>query len=115
MISAYALDGTMERVRQASRLDLCSDEPQSAAEIDALTLGTCTDFRVSDPEPLLVGNGRRVVITPGEGKGVRQGRPTVWVLSGNGQILASDRITNSPTLTPGILFRAPVFEVACDS
>ena len=114
MISSYALDGALDRVRQASRLDLCSGHPQSIADLDAMSMGSCTSLRVSGPEPLLMGDGRRVVVQPGDGKGTKQGRPTMWVLSGNGQILACDEITNAPMLTPGVTFRPPVFEVAID-
>lgn len=100
-------------IREASRLDICSGQPATMADVAKLSLGHKTVPQMSGPVD--VPGGRAAVVGAIEnGQVTGKGNATYWCLSGNGRLLACEPLGNRDriALVPGIAFTLPSIHVA---
>ena len=113
-IADYALDAGIEKIREGTRIDICSQEPVSYTEATSTyTLGNKTGLSlgaVADRSP----SGRKTTvpaITDGTTTGTDDG--SHWALTdpGNSRLLATGALASPQAMTSGNPFTLTAFDI----
>lgn len=95
---------------KAQRIDVCTHRPTTAAEArGARSVGYTTGFTVSEPKKIAGGMCCEISgIRPGTT--TKDATPYWWAVTGNGELLATGKLTDAQRLVPGIAFVLPNLE-----
>ena len=94
---------------KATRIDVCTHRPKTAAEARARSVGYTTTFKVEDPEAC-EGGMCCCIDDIAPGTTTKDATPYFWAISGDGELLATGKLTNTQRLVPGIAFTLPKIE-----
>jgi hypothetical protein len=98
---------------EANRLDICSQEPASYAEVATYTLGNKTSPTISSPSDR-AGGGRKVTIsaiTDGEVTGTGTASHYAIVDTVNSRLLAAGALSAPQAVTDGNVFTLTAFDI----
>jgi hypothetical protein len=113
MIADHVLDQALATIlRDASRLDICSDKPMDHANVAKLSLGHKTVPKLGGPEACE--GGRMLVVAPiDDGMVTKKGEPKYWCLTGQGRLLCCEPLNTQAkvALIPGIAFTLPPIRI----
>lgn len=93
---------------KAERIDLCTHRPASASAARN-SVGYTTGFKVGTPEPC-TGGMCCIIDVSSPGTVTKDATPYWWALTGDGELLATGKLTNAQRLVPGIAFTLPSIE-----
>lgn len=114
LISDYALDGTLAKVGEATRLDICSAEPTTyVAATSTNSLGNKTAISIGTPADRTP-NGRKVTVAAiTDGTVTTTGTVTHWALVdvANSRLLAAGALADSQAVTSGNTFTLEAFDI----
>lgn len=113
-IADYILDAALSKLdTEANRIDVCSQEPTSYAEIATYTLGNETTISIGAPADRTP-NGRKVTVAAvTDGTTTGTGTVTHWAISDtvNSRLLATGAIAPSQVVTSGNPLTLAAFDI----
>lgn len=117
MIADYCLDGLVARVREATRLFICSADPTTYAEASSTYMVGYKNNPTMGAESDRAGGGRKTTISAVTDGVVNTGgggdSDMYWALAdhNNSRLLATGALTNDQVLIDGNIWTLGAFEV----
>jgi hypothetical protein len=114
LIADYCLDGLVEKVREATRLFICSQEPVTYAEASSTyKLGTKTTPTMGAASDRTGGGRKTTVASFTDGAIEATATATHWALcdAANSRLLATGSLSASQAVTNGNTFSLAAFDV----